>query len=365
MFLVVGWPPGSYAQSGRLISNTVSCSQCKVIFNSVSTIGDTSGPGLLLNVPAAVLRDRSERFWVVFPSGPPQAYDNEGKFVGAVGRLGRGPGEFESPLGALLLPGDSVLVFDGALGRATVIDPTLKARRSIRLPWPLQPGVLLRWPASVIMRGLAGSVASTEYSLHDVSFQQDQAEVQRSFGSIGADTPSRWGSTAQFQTLAAAGDGGVWSAPRSRYEVHKWTGRGEHVESLHRRPSWFAEESPRHVGSRNIPPPPVVAAIQEDREGLLWVFLRIPAENWRLGWTRTPIGVKEYPVELIDVERLYDTMIEVIDPGAGVVLARERLNGYLISVTDHRQLSIYADGPDGNPVIRIVDVTLMGRRKGS
>ncbi len=361
VFLMVGWSSGSSAQSGPLISNIVSCPQCNIIFRSVSTLGDTIGPGLLLNRPTAVLRDRNQRFWVVLPSGPLQVYDHEGRFVATVGRLGGGPGEFDSPVGALLLPGDSVLVFDGGLGRATVIDPKLKVRRSIRLRWPLQPGVLLRWPASVILRGLVGSGASAKSSLHDVSFHQDEVEVQRSFGSAGTEWPSHQGSIAQFQTLAKARDGGLWSAPWFSYEVHKWTDRGEHVKSFHRRPSWFTEESRPWLGNHNTPPPPVVAAIQEDREGLLWVFLRIPAENWRLGWSRAPIGVKEFPARLIDVERLFDTMIEVIDPGGGAVLTRERLNGYLISVTDHRQLSIYAHGADGQPVIRIVDVMLMGR----
>jgi hypothetical protein len=115
------------------------------------------------------------------------------------------------------------------------------------------------------------------------------------------------------------------------------------------------------LGNPNTAPPPVVAAIQEDQEGLLWVFLRIPAENWRVGWTRAPDGAREVPASLIDIEKLFDTMIEVIDPRAEAVLARERLKGYLIGVTDHHQVSIYAEDQDGNPIIRIIDVTLIGR----
>ena len=61
------------------------------------------------------------------------------------------------------------------------------------------------------------------------------------------------------------------------------------------------------------------------------------------------------------VNCVFDTMIEVIDPRVGAVLARERLKGYLIDVTDHHQVSIYAEDQDGNPIIRVIGVTLVGR----
>lgn len=364
MFLVVGWTAGSSAQSEPLISEALSCPQCTIRFRAVATIGDTIGPGLLLGRPAAVLRDRRQRFWVVPTSGPPQVFDQKGSFVATVGRLGRGPGEFDKPTGALLLPGDSILVIDGGLFRATVIDPRLKAARSIRMREPLYPGVLLHWPTSVILRGAPAFGPPSHRSLHDVSFQEGDAQTRRSFGR-GGTMMRMGGSTARFQTLAAARNGGLWSANSYRYELHKWTDQGEHVESFERRPSWFAKESSVWLGNHSNPPPPTVAAIQEDQEGLLWVFIRIPAENWRLGWGRAPVGAREVPASVIDIEKLFDTMIEVIDPRAGSVLARERLSGYLISVTDHHQVSIYADDQEGNPIIRVIDVALFGRAKGS
>jgi len=360
MSLLVGWTSASPAQGGPLIPDALSCPQCTIIFRPVATIGDTIGPGLLLNRPAAVLRDRSQRFWVVPASGPPLVYDQRGKFVATVGRPGRGPGEFDQPIGALLLPGDSILVIDGGLFRATVIDPKLKAGRSIRMREPLYPGVLLQWPTSVILRGTPALEPPSHRSLHDVSFQQNEAQTRRSFGR-GGTMMRMGGSTARFQTLAAARDGGLWSANSYRYELHKWTDQGEHVESFHRQPGWFAKDSPVWLGNPGTPPPPVVAAIQEDQEGLLWVFLRIPAETWRIGWTRAPVGAREVPASLIDIEKLFDTMIEVIDPRVGAVLARERLKGYLIRVTDHHQVSIYAEDQDGNPIIRVIGVTLVGR----
>ncbi|HEU4562502.1 MAG TPA: hypothetical protein VFS20_32025 [Longimicrobium sp.] len=46
-----------------------------------------------------------------------------GRLLRSVGRQGRGPGEFGAIASVALLPGDSLFVFDGALGRVTVFEP--------------------------------------------------------------------------------------------------------------------------------------------------------------------------------------------------------------------------------------------------
>ena len=364
VLLAVSGAVGSSGQSRVVPGDAVSCKQCTISFQPLVSLGDTSGPGVLLDRPVAVLRDKSKRIWVIPRSGAPLVFDRTGHFVATVGRQGRGPGEFDSPIGALLLPGDSILVIDGGLYRATVIDPKLKVARSIRMRQTLVPGVVLHWPRSVILRGPPALEPPSNRSLHDVSFQHAEAQTQRSFGRGG--TPMRMGgTTAQFQTLAPSRDGGLWSSNVFRYELNKWTATGEHVEALYRRPSWFGEDSPVWLGNPGNPPPPTVAALQEDHEGLLWVFLRIPAQDWRSGWARAPVGAREIPLSMVDVEKLFDTIIEIIDLRAGVVLTRERLKGYLIGVTDDHEISIYMDDQNGNPTVRIIAITLAGRGKGT
>lgn len=48
-------------------------------------------------------------------------YGPDGALIGAAGGRGGGPGEFRSPAGIAQLPGDSILVFDPGLRRATVL----------------------------------------------------------------------------------------------------------------------------------------------------------------------------------------------------------------------------------------------------
>jgi hypothetical protein len=54
----------------------------------------------------------------------PRLYDSTGKFVMALGREGRGPGEFVSVSKLGLLPGDSIWGFDDMLGAISVFTPS-------------------------------------------------------------------------------------------------------------------------------------------------------------------------------------------------------------------------------------------------
>ncbi|MEX0909336.1 MAG: 6-bladed beta-propeller [Gemmatimonadaceae bacterium] len=58
----------------------------------------------------------------------------DGRFVQAIGRLGRGPGEFQSPWIVAVDASDSVFVWDTEQSRISVFDPGLTFRRSFRVP---------------------------------------------------------------------------------------------------------------------------------------------------------------------------------------------------------------------------------------
>lgn len=58
----------------------------------------------------------------------------DGRYVGAVGRRGQGPGEFQSPWQVAADPQDSIFVWDVSLARISVFDPGLKFVRSFRVP---------------------------------------------------------------------------------------------------------------------------------------------------------------------------------------------------------------------------------------
>ncbi|HEX9639970.1 MAG TPA: hypothetical protein VGB13_01505 [Candidatus Krumholzibacteria bacterium] len=77
---------------------------------------------------------------VVLDEGAHQArfFDREGVFVRAVGREGEGPGDFSGLSSVFGLRGDSVLVYDSWLRRATILDSAGAVARIVTLPADLQ-----------------------------------------------------------------------------------------------------------------------------------------------------------------------------------------------------------------------------------
>jgi len=65
-------------------------------------------------------------------SGPVRRYTPGGDLLQQLGTVGEGPGEFRSPTSIAGLPGDSVVVWDGALWRASVFDGNGRFARTVR-----------------------------------------------------------------------------------------------------------------------------------------------------------------------------------------------------------------------------------------
>ena len=68
------------------------------------------------------------------------------KYLGTVGRAGEGPGEFESRQ-VQILPGDTLLVYDSALGRLTFFDP-----EDLEVASTSRPPDLARGPVSLLWK---------------------------------------------------------------------------------------------------------------------------------------------------------------------------------------------------------------------
>jgi hypothetical protein len=88
-------------------------------------VGVLSGPEEYQFVSLASAARRGDGTLVVVDRGgrAVRAYDPEGVFLMTLGGPGSGPGEFTDPSALLITPGDSVVVWDQALLRATTFDP--------------------------------------------------------------------------------------------------------------------------------------------------------------------------------------------------------------------------------------------------
>ncbi len=111
-------------------------------------IGAVDGPGeyLLHGVIGAVRLSNGDIVLGEWASGELRRYDRNGTFMWRAGEQGEGPGEHAFLTFVGLLPGDSVVTYDGALRRVQVFGPDGVVARtmSIESPWSGFP------PASVV-----------------------------------------------------------------------------------------------------------------------------------------------------------------------------------------------------------------------
>lgn len=111
-------------------------------------IADSANPrGHEFNGISSARRLGDRRILVANAGGPELVlYDSAGRYQRAVGRKGEGPGEFQGPISVFGWRSDSLVVYDPAVLRWTILDPVLVAARTVPVPSPdfLQPTWLYR-----------------------------------------------------------------------------------------------------------------------------------------------------------------------------------------------------------------------------
>jgi hypothetical protein len=352
-------PALSQNDSVVVIPDAVECDQCAIVTRKLVTLGNSDGPGSLPGMIQAIAVDGRGRYWIIANPEMPSVYDASGRFVATVGRRGSGPGEFQIPLDAAPVPGDSMLVLDGA-GRATVFDPELHAARTVAVTAGFFPVHVIDWPSSVVANGFVGGAQAGTLPLHRLTFADRAAGVLASFGPANDHTGPNAYAWVMQRISPAVGDG-FWSADWARYRLTHWTAIGKTILTLERKPSWFLHEFGGGFGSAQEPPDPGISAILEDSTGLLWVFAKVPASTWRGAWPSGAHPGRGIPVQQIAHEKLFRTVIEVIDPRRRRVVARQTIPEYIVAALPGPRAAAYVVSGDGTPRIEILRLELRSR----
>lgn len=364
--IVLAWPARSaaLAQIVRrvVVTDRSSCANCTIEIDSIATLGDTDGAGSLSGRPATVRVDALGRFWVLDGRQPPMVFRPDGSFLQRVGTRGQGPGEFLEPSDAIPLPGDSVLVVDNAARRATVVTHELRPARMVRLPARFgDRSVVIQWPRTVLVTALIPTPDAAGWPLHLVSFTADVARPLIHFGpDSGALRPDRM-PDAFLQRLTPARNGGAWTADRASYRLTLWNPDASKARTIVRQSTWFVEEFEMGLGSPARPPPSRVAAISEDAQGRLWVFVNVAGKKWRDAWPNLPPGGREVPLGTLDLDKLHDGVVDVIDPQLGQVVATGSIDGQIIAALPNGRAATYALDKDDIPRIRILSLRIVRR----
>jgi hypothetical protein len=345
-------PPLARVEGGAEV-RTAFCAGCTVRLDQVGRIGSLDGPDALSERAVMVLVGGDLVVSDVHARGVITRYSLTGAPLGQYSRSGEGPGELQFVRRMRVGAGDTLYVDDGA-GNIHRFDGAGAFVDRIGVPVSLADFLPLGGD-TVLVSSLGRTAEVAGYPLHIF----DRAGVLASLG--GEHLLTRQRELALRRVLADRGEGGVWAAHVMDYVLEGWTLDGHRTTFMTRRPSWFLFWAGIQWLASTAPPASSVSSVFEDDEGLLWVVLtvadreweRIPVEDWV---SVSPTEQRSFGPE--DHDRLFDTIIEVIDPSGARVIAHGRIDRHLTSMGNGFFHS-YELADSGAPVYRIWRATLV------
>lgn len=310
----------------------------------VEIVDDLACPSCLVATgPSVTLTGPDDSIWFSSLSGLRVARDGQGNYIAApvqgdgiiavfgpdgrhlssYGRIGGGPGEFATDIPLLIEVGEGDVVY--------AIDPvnlhTLAPRAETGLDQVRMP-VEVMGEVVVLESGIAvESTVRTEDGMTTIQLLRDDGTIVQSIGPTesggepGAESGVR-------RALGRSNDGkDVWSAPVGRLRITRYGPDGEAKARIERTSRLFRSSSGLRPGAPFLAPVrPTVSGIVQDGDGLLWVAITRPPRTFSPlpGFAETRDPGREVLVDpsSVDLNRFVHTTVEVLDPVAGVVIAR-------------------------------------------
>lgn len=315
---------------------------CEVVLSRVATISDKEVPGAFGTELMPANMDAQGRLLMAVRAGV-AVFEPDGSLVKRLGGPGQGPGEFVVPTPPLIGTDGLVHVFDSTLRRLTVFDSVFPVVRTITVePRTAQ---LLRSDGTYVLAEQIRTRDRIGYPLHLLSAEGD---LIRSFGAdipeYRADIP-----LLTHRIIGLSGDRTVWAAPPGRYVFERWnpdTGeRLDRVDGVH--PDWF-HEAVRYEPTWAQAPVGSIRGLWEDGDGLLWVLVHDGAPDWA-----APLDRGEFSPSAEDINRRYDTVVQVIDPVSQEVIAARRFDEVFVV---HPQSKLLTSYDTSDPLIVGFDV---------
>ncbi|HEX6068991.1 MAG TPA: 6-bladed beta-propeller [Longimicrobiaceae bacterium] len=285
-------------------------------------------------------------------------FDSAGRFLRNAGRSGAGPGEFASVQAIRRGRGDTTVVMDSGNGRLAYLDAELRTVRTANLP------VLGGWfgvlgdGRVVVMTGFG---MRRSEPLDRLRLLSPTLEPIRSFMQVGPSRPES--DVADLRRrMAVSPDGIIALGHNNRYVVEIWDASGTHLRTLSRDPDWFAPPSPGRPGGGAAEPAPRLETPRFDGRGRLWTLSHVADANWRdaLAPTKDVYGREVVTVRTGRQSDHLDTIVEVLDPKTGRLLAGLRIDAAVDLISDDGFAASYREDEVGQPSIDIWRFTLVG-----
>lgn len=358
MLMAASIPAVASAQRVVEIPGDETSCACELTLTPVITLGDASGPGMLLGSVRQVARN-SKGVYHVLAWREHQIYRfaPDGTALPPIATEGQGPGEALS-ITTFMIVDDSVFAFDPRNARMTVFAPDGSVSRTARVNgWVGDAAYLPGGRVLVNTRGYEQGAMGLPLHLLDMN-----GHHVRSLGgrpSDERDTDVGW--MRHFDVTAE----GVWSVPENRYALELWTLIGSHVRTIERRTDWFEPRvAPRSWGGPDEPAKPSLLDVRADSRGYLRTIILRGGPHWAEllppPIQRSADGSMVYPA--YSGIGLFESIVEIIDPAGARLYARGVLEPELYGFVDADHVFSYDEDDVGNPTIRIWQVTLTKAR---
>ncbi len=314
------WPCSVSAQDVIQISTEPPA--CAVVLDEAVRLGDIDDPGTV--GPAGQITQLASGDFLVahWDNGARiMVYGADGRYRESIGRRGEGPGEFSDPGIGKLRPAPG--------GGAFILDPGTRRITHLAADWSLlgttQIGAIFPLDFVPLASG-RGFVVGGWGRAEDGRFGAvaEHLDAEGAVRETIAVVPTDRELINHFFAPAAVDDEGrVWRSLPVEYAVEAWDPAApDRFLRLEGQPEWFRPWPPADGYPLEAPPFSVIQGLRH-RDGLLWLATSVADDGWREAVANPVQGVP------IDGNRRRDTVVEVVDPATGELVARSVLDDWL------------------------------------
>jgi hypothetical protein len=337
LFMVLG-PSLAVGQRDMEIGTRAKPSQT-MLARKVVTISDSASH--MPNMDQARLAmDSRKRFYMTTPDEPRfLVFDSTGRLLKSLGRKGSGPGEYVNGPDVVVGRGDTLYVGDVGF-HLMVFAPDLQLVRTIPLAVLYRPIPLLTGQYGVVALAKGGPRIASQIEIYD-----GQGRLVKSFGAPTAKDSDPF--SIARGSLVEGPDGSLWSPLHTKRVIEQWNPSGELMLSLTREidPALTTHADQRH--------PVTLTDIAIDPDGRLWVSYRIPT-----GESRKVMRATEGGGQAEMEERIYHSLIELIDPAAGKVIASQTFPGSWMRFLSAGYVYTIEESKDGMARLSVLELSV-------
>jgi hypothetical protein len=322
------------ADSSAVLPLTFSPSLCTdcLTLQPITVFGDKNGDGFLM-LDERVVRDSVGNYWAG-NGGWIKVFSPDGSFLRDVGRSGEGPLEFSRARPVYTDSSGNVHILDTGNLRETVVGPDFLLSSERGLPRHFNAWAPLSDGKRYVVNTWLQRTGQSSNVLHII----DGDEVLYSFCDVGVGFEGPASMMLSERVLAVDGEERVLSASRYALEIEAWTETGGRIVGFSG-PVLNDELPGTGPPSAENPLPSQIMDIHVDQDGLLWVAIFEPVDDWlHLVLAGTP-----------DPMELYRSRLDVIDLDGGTIVASQIEEELLWQFLDNGDLVEGRFLEDGTP----------------